>query len=219
MASDFHPSRNWGAVLIFAISGVAIALSVVYDLAPRTSYGRIASIVAFLFEYFPGPLAIFSGVVVLALGTKRYGMPHLHGVAGRGRLGEASVFLWGLLSLASQLTFLGIISGDPATIAGAERVQQVCGIGAVIVGLGAAILVVRAGVLRGFGRYALFVTVILSGATVYLELTTTPALIAIWDMPRMAGLVLLGLAYWHAGIPRDDSGGPKGGAESGSVPR
>jgi hypothetical protein len=59
--------------------------------------------------------------------------------------------------------------------------------------------------MRGFGRIALVLTVLLSGATVYLELTTGPALIAFWDLPRMAGLVILGLAYWHAGVPREDA--------------
>ncbi|HEX4057758.1 MAG TPA: hypothetical protein VHX87_05525 [Galbitalea sp.] len=219
MASDFRAKRNWGAVLIFFLSAGTIVLSLVYDLFPATAWGSIASIVAFLFENFPGPLAIFSGVVIFALGTKRYGMPRLLSVVGNNRFGEAAVFVWGLLALAAQLSFLGIISGDALTIAGAEQVQQVCGIGAFVVGLAAAVFVVRGGVMRGFGRYALFLAVLLSGVTVFLELTTTPALIAIWDLPRLVGLVVLGLAYWRAGTPRDDAAGSNTTDHTDAVPK
>jgi hypothetical protein len=218
MASQVGPARNWGAVLILVMSSVVIVLAAVYQLWQHSVAGAVASIVQFLFEYFPGSLAVFSGVVVLAFGTKKETMPHVRGLAGPGRLGEATVFGWGLLSLATQLTFLGLISNDQITIAGAMQVEAVCGIAAVLVGVLAGVFIVRARVARGFARYAMFVTVALSAVTLGLDFADTSDVSALSDLPRMAGLVILGAACWRAGTPRGTKPA-SGDANPGSVTR
>ncbi len=201
MASTIHAVRNWGAILITVVSGCALIASLLYDFSPDSAVGGAAGIAQFLFEYIPGALAIFVGVIVFAFGTKRSGIARLASVAGTNRLGQAAVFVWGLLAAATQVSFLGLLSGDALTLARAEDVQQLCGIGAILIGIFAAILVFRAHVLRGFARYALFLCVILFAVTFVLVLFAGNDLSPLSDLPRVAGLVVLGIAYWRAGVP------------------
>lgn len=201
MASTIRAVRNWGAVLITVVSGCALIASLLYDFSPDSAVGGAAGIAQFLFEYIPGALAIFVGVIVFAFGAKRSGETHLASVAGTGRLGQAAVFVWGLLAATTQVSFLGLLSDDPLTLERAQEVQQLCGIGAILIGVVAAVLVVRAHVLRGFARYALFLCVVLFAVTFVLVLLAGNDLSPLWDLPRVIGLVVLGVAYWRAGVP------------------
>jgi hypothetical protein len=187
--------RNWAAVLIIVIGSCALAFSLVYDLWPGSAVGGVVGVLQFLFEYFPGVLFVFVAMITFTYGTRQ-----LASVTGKSRLGRALFVLWAVLSTASQVAFVGYLFGDPATFSRAQAIQEWCGFAAVAVGLVAAVFVFRARVVTGFAGIALFIAVITFGVTLFLIVTSRDASSSAWDLPRLGGVILLGIGYWRAGI-------------------
>ena len=182
-------------MLLCVLAFGALVFSLAGDLWPDSAVGGVAGVVQFLFEYFPGALFVLVAVVTLAYGTK-----YLASIAGQGRLARASLLVWALLSTASQVAFMGIVFGDRVTFVRAQAVQEWGGLAAIIVGVVAGVFVYRARVVTGFAGVALFVAVAGSAITLFLIITSDDAINSVWDLPRLAGLIVLGIAYWRAGI-------------------
>jgi hypothetical protein len=187
--------RNWAAVLLTVLSVSALVFSVAGDVLSTSAAAEVLSILQFLFEYFPGALFILVALVTLTYGTRR-----LSSIAGPGRTSRASMMVWTLLSTASQVAFMGILFGDRLTFVRAQAVQEWGALAAFFVGLVVAVFVYRAKVVAGFPGVAMFIAVAGAGITLILIITTKDAINSIWDLPRLTGLIVLGIAWWHAGI-------------------
>jgi hypothetical protein len=105
-----------------------------------------------------------------------------------------------VLNAASQIAFIGYVTDDAAHFASAQQVQVTISIATVLVGLVAAAFILRAHVVTGYARISLFVAVVLFGVTEVLLIIDSTDASGFWDLPRLTGLALLGLSYWHAGL-------------------
>jgi hypothetical protein len=189
--------RNSSAVLIFVISASALIFSVVYDFVPNGAIGGLLGVLQFLFEYFPGAIFIAVGSVTLGFGTRK-----LTSVVGANRWGQAIFCVWAILTLVSVIAVVGSLFGDPLTAENARHAQQYCGIGGIVFGLAAAFFVLRGRVVLGFARVAMFIAVALYAVTEFLTQWGDASTNYLWDLPRLAGVVILGLSWWHAGVTR-----------------
>ena len=189
--------RNWAAILIFIVGVGALVLSILYDVVPDSAIGGVSGFLQFLFEYFPGAIVVAIGFITLGFGTKQ-----LTSVVGTNRLGQAAFLVWAILVLVSVVASIGNLFDDPVTIENARNAQEFSGIAAIVVGVVAAIFVLRERIVAGFARVAMFVAVALFGLTEILILSANASTSFLWDLPRLIGLVILGLSWWHAGARR-----------------
>lgn len=195
MSFSQRAPRNWAAVLLTVLAVCALVFSVAGDVLSTSAVTEILGILQFLFEYFPGALFVLVALVTFTYGTRR-----LSSIAGPSRASRASMTIWTLLATVSQVAFMGILFGDRLTFVRAQAVQEWGGLAAFLVGLVTAVFVYRAKVVTGFPGVALFVAVAGAGITLILILTSQDALNSIWDLPRLTGLIVLGIAWWRAGI-------------------
>jgi hypothetical protein len=188
-------TRNWAGVLIAIIGAGGLVFSLLHGLLQDNVAGSIANILVELFAYFPGVIAVLVAAIVLGFGTGR-----LAGIVGSSRWGRVSVCAWAILNAASQLAFIGYLTDDATHFAQAEDIQATLSIATVLVGLVAAAFVLRAHVVTGFARVSLFIAVLLFAVTEALQLVGNTDTGWFWDIPRLAGLAILGISYWRAGV-------------------
>jgi hypothetical protein len=188
-------ARNWAGVLIFIVGGGALVSSLIHDLLGNDAAGSVFNVLILLLAYFPGVIAVLVAAFVLAFGTARW-----TSIVGGGRWGKAALCAWSVLNAASQIAFIGYLTDDAAHFASAQEVQVTISIATVLVGLVAATFIFRANVAKGFARFSLFVAVIAFAATEVLITVGSTDTGGFWDLPRLAGVALLGISYWRAGI-------------------
>lgn len=201
------PTRNWAAALLGVLSTIILVLSGMLDF--RGSLGVLGGPVPpFLtgLNYLVAPLVLIACGIAFAFGTR-----HLDALPGSRVVGRVLLLAWAVLTAAGQLAFLGEFSDNSAAIAGVEWTRRVIVVLAIIVGTAAAAFVERGGITRGLGRVSLFVAVALFAVTEVIFLLPSIGVAGaagavvslsayIWDLPRLAGLILLGLSWWRTGL-------------------
>ena len=191
------PRRNLGAVLLVIGGGFALFATLANGIlrsipdAPTNLFGTVS---ALLFASFLlVPLLIVVAFTYLGVGGR--GVYPLGGYTARARL----LFLaTGVVALAAQysLAALALVAvGD--SLAPAITTNIVLDFIALALTILTAIVVIRAGIVRGFGRWALPVTV----AHVASALIISNVVVSDWgDIPHGLGILILGLGYWRAGV-------------------
>jgi hypothetical protein len=178
-----------GVVIVGALA-LFSALRVVLPLTQQISvplFGHVATIVSAL-------------VLLAAMGILAFGVRGESGIVGRSAIGKGALLAFGIGALL--LTFLDLVPVDQrspglAVVITLVVSAQVLCVGAAVV---ASIVIARAGILRGFARWAFVIVaasyLVLTGLSFVPMIEVAYALAALQTaLLRPASLILLGLAY------------------------
>jgi hypothetical protein len=202
--------RNWGAVLLVIVAAVLLVLTGLNDLgfALAGAFGNGVTLSLDALNYLLAPLALAIATIPLALGTRR-----LAAVPGSSIVGRILFLAWGVLTAVTQIAYLATLSDNFTQVSEAQDVREWIEVVVVIAGVIAAVFVARGRVARGFARASLFVAIALFALTEYLFATQSFGdfslsgsfdlrgfvTLYLWDLPRLVGLLVLGISYWRTG--------------------
>ena len=197
---------NWGAVLITFAGAFELVSSVLNAIVRSTSFPLAIEVLgqfatwSQLIAIVLVPVALVVGFVPIAFGRRG-----LTSIAGDGIRAQLLVFSAPVASLLAGVLVIGVgflsDASDEQQFENQISTELIIGVFAVLVALVAGIVVARAGIVRGFGRWSSFVAIALSGVS--LALFSSASQPDWWDVPRAAGFVALGASWWRAGVPTD----------------
>lgn len=210
------PVRNWGGVLLTIVAIASIVFTALQDVhtAQFEPFGGPASVALELIAYVIVPTGVVVAMVPLAFGTRR-----LVGVVGRTLAARLVLVAWSVFAAFAQVANLLVVQDDLADL-GRDVILKFATEGAVLVlGIVAAVFVVRAGLARGFARWSLLLAVALyafSAAAFAFATFGEYSLVSAgdgvdvpflvytlgWDLPRLLSFLILGISWWRVGIPR-----------------
>jgi hypothetical protein len=198
------PARNPGAVWLIATGSAALIglglqlLSGVGGLPGMV--GGISTLLRLLLTYLLGPIGFLVAMVLLA-GIRNAGFASIIGTS-RARqmlLGAFGAGLW-----LAQAAYLFSLFDTPATRGVGEVVRLVITAIVFVLGIVCAWLIDQAGVATGFARRSLLVALALWLVTLILFAGPVGASV-LWDLPRILGVLILGVSWMHVGQARSTS--------------
>jgi hypothetical protein len=194
--------RSLGGVILVVAGGFALFATLANAIAraipdfPTNLFGTIFGLL--LASFLLVPVAIVVAFVYFGVGAG--GVYPLGGYSVRSRM---LFLLTGLVALAAQYSLVGpalVPVGPDSSLVPAEVATSVLDGLAVALAILVCVVVVRVGVVRGLARWALPLALVLTAAS--LVLTALPSgAVGDWeDIPHCLGILVLGIAYWRAGV-------------------
>jgi hypothetical protein len=205
------PKRNWAAVLL-AVAGGFMLIATIANATLRSIPDAPPQPFAIIFglllaSFVLGPIAILVAFRVLGTGTRS-----LEPLGGNTLASRLLFVLTALFTLAAQYSLLGPLLFDVGNGQAVNRgitASYVLDAGAFALAIVTSVVILRAGVVRGFARWALPI----AAALAIVSVIVSNALLTPWgDVPHGLAVLLLGVAYWRAGLSVD--GPVPEGAES-----
>jgi hypothetical protein len=196
------PRRNWGAVVL-AVAGAFMLIATIANGtlrsipdAPTQPFAVVFGLL--LASFVLAPIAILIAFRVFGTGTLSF-QP-----LGGDALGSRLLFvLTALFTLAAQYSLLGPLLfdvGDGRAVNRAATASYILDAAAFALAIVTSVIILRAGIVRGFARWALPIAAVLAVVSVVVSNT----LFTEWaDVPHGLAVLFLGVAYWRAGVPAD----------------
>jgi hypothetical protein len=194
------PKRNWAAVVL-AVAGAFMLIAMIANGTLRSIPDAPSQPFAVVFglllaSFVLAPIAILVAFRVFGTGTRSF--PPLGGDA----LGSRLLFvLTALFTLAAQYSLLGPLLfdvGDGGAVNRATTASYILDGAAFVLAIVTSVIILRAGIVRGFARWALPIAAALAIVSVIVSNTLPTD----WgDVPHGVAVLFLGVAYWRAGVP------------------
>jgi hypothetical protein len=194
--------RNLGAVILVVAGGYALFATLANGLAraipdtPTNLFGTISGLL--LASLLLVPLAIVVSFTYFGAGGS--GVYPLGGYSVRARM---LFFLTGIVALAAQYSFFGLALvpvGPDSSLVPAESTMYVLDSIAAALAIVVSVVVIRVGVVRGLARWALPFAILLTAVSVVFPSVPNWLQSDWWDVPHGLGIVIVGVAYWRAGV-------------------
>ncbi|HEY5229886.1 MAG TPA: hypothetical protein VIJ11_03200 [Galbitalea sp.] len=196
------PRRNLGAAILVVAGSFALvatlanAVSRAIPAFPTNLFGTLFALL--LASFVLVPLAIVVAFTYFGVGGR--GVYPLGGYSVRARM---LFFLTGVVALAAQYSFLGLALvpvGPGSSLVPAETTIWVLDLIAVVAAATVSVVVIRVGVVQGLARGALPLAILLTAVSVVFPSVPGSPQSDWWDVPHGVGIVILGIAYWRAGV-------------------